>query len=174
MSEVVFIGTSDAFGACGRRQSAILLRAPNGSVLLDCGTTTVTGLCDLDIARDEIDAILISHFHGDHFAGIPALLLGALYEDGRTRPLHIAGPIGIEQYVRKLAAAMCYALEDRDWSFPIAFIEFSRTCRASSTCVEPYAGWSVPLGSALQVIDQEVTRYPRRRVEVLTVVGREV
>ena len=125
MSEVVFIGTSDAFGACGRRQSAILLRAPNGSVLLDCGTTTVTGLCDLDIARDEIDAILISHFHGDHFAGIPALLLGALYEDGRTRPLHIAGPIGIEQYVRKLAAAMCYALEDRDWSFPIAFIEFS-------------------------------------------------
>ena len=125
MSEIVFIGTSDAFGACGRRQSAILLRAPNGSVLLDCGATTGTGLGDLGIARDEIDAVLISHFHGDHFGGIPSLLLATLYEDARTRPLHIVGPIGIEQHVRGLAAAMCYALEDRDWSFPIVFTEFS-------------------------------------------------
>ena len=124
MSEVVFVGTSDAFGACGRRQSAILLRAPNGNVLLDCGATTSTGLSDLGISRDEVDAIVISHFHGDHFGGIPYLLMAALYEDGRTRPLHIAGPVGIEAHVRRLAAAMCYALEDREWSFPTVFTEF--------------------------------------------------
>ena len=40
MSEVVFIGTSDAFGAGGRRQSAILARGSRGTLLLDCGATT--------------------------------------------------------------------------------------------------------------------------------------
>ena len=97
MSEVVFIGTSDAFGAGGRRQSAILARAPGGGVLLDCGTTTSTGLCELGISRDEIDAIVISHFHGDHYGGIPILLLdyslGHRYRGDRLRgelgPTHV-------------------------------------------------------------------------------------
>ena len=47
MNEVVFIGTSDAFGAGGRRQSAILLRTGAGCALVDCGMTTGTGLCEL-------------------------------------------------------------------------------------------------------------------------------
>jgi ribonuclease BN (tRNA processing enzyme) len=124
MSEIVFVGTGDAFGAGGRRQSAILLRAPNGAALIDCGATTATGLCELGIDRNEIDTIAVSHFHGDHYAGIPILLLAALYEDERTRPLRIVGPPGIEQHVRTLATAMCYAIEDREWSFAIDFREF--------------------------------------------------
>lgn len=124
MSDVVFIGTSDAFGAGGRRQSAILVRAPSGGVLVDCGTTTSTGLCQLGIDRGEIDTIVVSHFHGDHYGGIPILLLAALYEDERKRPLRIAGPLGIEKNVRQLASAMCYAIEDREWTFPIHFHEF--------------------------------------------------
>jgi ribonuclease BN (tRNA processing enzyme) len=121
MSDVVFIGTSDAFGAGGRRQSATLVRAPNGAFLLDCGMTTCTGLCDLGIERDEIDAILVSHFHADHFGGIPPFLLAALYEDQRKHPLRIAGPPGIQQWVHDLASAMGYAVEDRDWPFEITF-----------------------------------------------------
>lgn len=123
MSQVVFVGTSDAFGAGGRRQAAIWLRSPDGGVLVDCGTTTASGLAELGIARDELDCILISHFHGDHFAGIPQLLLGALYEDRRTRELRIAGPRGIEARVHALAQAMGYSLTEREWSFPIRFQE---------------------------------------------------
>src|SRR5678815_1982261 len=108
MSEVVFVGTSDAFGAGGRRQSAVLVRAPQGGVLLDCGGTTATGLTALGIEREEIDAILISHFHGDHFGGIPLLLLASLYEDQRRKPLVIAGPPGIERRVHQLASALGY------------------------------------------------------------------
>jgi ribonuclease BN (tRNA processing enzyme) len=123
VSELVFVGTSDAFGAGGRRQSAMLLRTPGGTALIDCGATTSGGLCELGIARDEIDTILISHFHGDHFGGIPFLLLGALYEDHRRRPLCIAGPRGIEQRVRALATAMGYSMDEREWTFPILFEE---------------------------------------------------
>lgn len=123
MSEVIFVGTSDAFGAGGRRQSAVLLRGPRGTALLDCGATTGSGFQELGLSIDELDAILVSHFHGDHFGGIPLLLLAALYEDERRRPLVIAGPPGIEIRVRDLARAMGHGLEGREWTFPIEFQE---------------------------------------------------
>ena len=123
MSEVVFVGTSDAFGAGGRRQSAILLRAGSGTLLLDCGATTGSGLDALRIERNEIDSILVSHFHADHFAGIPLLLLAMLYQDRRARPLRIAGPRGIERRVRELATAMGHGLEHRPFEFRIEFEE---------------------------------------------------
>ena len=123
MSEVIFIGTSDAFGAGGRRQSAALLRTGAGSILMDCGVTTNTGLADIGIERDEIDVILISHFHGDHFGGIPLFLLAALYEDERKRPLEIVGPPQIEARVRALASAMGHGLESHTQPFPLSFHE---------------------------------------------------
>jgi len=123
VSEVVFIGTSDAFGAGGRRQSAIFVRSASGGTLIDCGTTTLTGLQELKIAREEIDTIVLSHFHGDHFGGVPALLLASLYEDARQTPLCIAGPPGVEARVRALAEAMGFGVEEREWSFPLRFRE---------------------------------------------------
>jgi ribonuclease BN (tRNA processing enzyme) len=125
VSEVVFVGTGDAFGAGGRRQSAILVRGTSGTVLLDCGTTTGSGLYALGVERDEIDAILVSHFHADHFGGIPLLLLAALYEDERRHPLRIAGPPGTERRVRELAAAMGHGLEGRAFGFRIDFDELA-------------------------------------------------
>ncbi|MFK7897530.1 MAG: MBL fold metallo-hydrolase [Myxococcota bacterium] len=122
-SEIVFIGTSDAFGAGGRRQSAIFLRGERGGMLFDCGGTTNTGLNDLGLSRDEIDVVLISHFHGDHFGGIPALLYAALYTDNRKHPIEIVGPPGVEERVHELGAALGHHLSDREWSFPIHFRE---------------------------------------------------
>ncbi len=123
MNEVVFVGTSDAFGAGGRRQSAVLVRGRRGGMLLDCGATTNTGLAELGVDRGEIDTILVSHFHGDHFGGIPLFLLAALYTDRRTAPLEIAGPPEVEARVRALAHAMGHDLDRNDWSFDIRFTE---------------------------------------------------
>jgi len=123
LSELVFIGTSDAFGAGGRRQSAAFARGDRGGMLLDCGATTNTGLSQLGISRDEIDVILISHFHGDHFGGIPAFLYASLYTDARRHPIEIVGPREVEARVHALARAMGHNLENPDWSFPIHFRE---------------------------------------------------
>jgi len=123
VTEITFVGTSDAFGAGGRRQSAVLLRGASGSALIDCGATTGSGLHELGVAIDEIDVILISHFHADHFGGIPLLLLGALYEENRKREIKIAGPPGIEARVRALAEAMGHSFDNRVWAFPIEFSE---------------------------------------------------
>jgi ribonuclease BN (tRNA processing enzyme) len=136
MTEIVFIGTSDAFGAGGRRQSAIALRTRAGTVLLDCGMTTSAGLNAVGIPREELDAILVSHFHGDHFGGIPPLLLGCLYTDRRRRPLVIAGPPGVEARVRAAADVLGFPLAGRDWSFDVEFQEL-------------WAGKLVPVGPVL-------------------------
>ncbi|MBK7947743.1 MAG: MBL fold metallo-hydrolase [Deltaproteobacteria bacterium] len=123
MSEVVFVGTSDAFGAGGRRQSAVFARGERGGMLIDCGATTNTGLSALEIPRDEVDVILVSHFHGDHFGGIPGFLYAALYADRRRHALEIAGPPEIEARVHALANAMGHHLGNREWSFPIRYRE---------------------------------------------------
>lgn len=125
MSELLFIGTGDAFGAGGRRQAGILLRGARGSALLDCGATTLTGLVQLGVERSEIDAVLISHFHADHFAGIPPLLLAAHHEDQRRTPLHVAGPPGTEAQVHRLADAMGYPLGGLEFGFDLRFHEFA-------------------------------------------------
>jgi ribonuclease BN (tRNA processing enzyme) len=130
VTEITFVGTSDAFGAGGRRQSAILLRGASGNALIDCGATTGSGLHELGVSIDEIDVILISHFHADHFGGIPLLLLAALYEENRKRQLQIAGPPGIEARVRRLADAMGHGFEGRAWAFPIHFVELPAGVRS--------------------------------------------
>ena len=127
MDEVIFVGTSDAFGAGGRRQSAILVRGPRGCMLMDCGATTNTGLADLGIDRNEIDIILISHFHSDHFGGLPLFLLAALYQDQRRRPLTVVGPPEIERRVSQLARAMGHDIDEHEWPFPILFHEVGVT-----------------------------------------------
>jgi len=121
MSEVVFIGTSDAFGAGGRRQSCTLVRGPSGGLMFDCGGTTLSGMNELGIERGEVDTVVLSHFHADHFGGVPGLLIAMLYEDLRDAPLRIAGPPEVEERVRSACEALGHPLEDRLWRFKIEF-----------------------------------------------------
>lgn len=91
---VTFAGSGDAFGSGGRHQACIHLRARGRSpVLLDCGATSLTALRGLRLDPGEIDAVFVSHLHGDHFGGLPFLVLDAQFTR-RTRPLAVAGPPG--------------------------------------------------------------------------------
>lgn len=117
------IGTSDAFGAGGRRQSAYLLRGAPGALLIDCGQTTLPGLVATGVSRDEIDAIAVSHFHADHFGGIPLFLLATLYQDARRKPLVVAGPPGVEARVRAAAQALGHPLEPHRFPYPLRFVD---------------------------------------------------
>lgn len=100
-----FVGCGDAFGSGGRYNTCFHLTGDAVSLLIDCGATSLPALKSLGIAREGIDLILITHFHGDHFAGLPFFLLDAQFSR-RTRPLVIAGPQGIELRLRQVMDAL--------------------------------------------------------------------
>jgi ribonuclease BN (tRNA processing enzyme) len=100
-----FIGSGAAFGDGGRFQACILLSCDAGTVLVDCGASSLIAMKQAAIDPNTIDAIVISHFHGDHFGGIPFFLIDGTIAK-RDRPLVIAGPLGIERHVRAAAEAL--------------------------------------------------------------------
>jgi ribonuclease BN (tRNA processing enzyme) len=104
MTTVTFAGCGDAFGSGGRFQACIHLRpeAKQAPVLLDCGATSLTALRQARLDPGEIGAVFVSHLHGDHFGGLPFLILDGQFSR-REAPLLIAGPQGTEQ---RLTAAM--------------------------------------------------------------------
>ena len=103
--QVRFVGCGDALGSGGRFNTCFHITGARINFLIDCGASTLPSLKRLGIARDGIDLILITHFHGDHFGGLPFLLLDAQFTR-RTRPLIIAGPEGIEMRLTQVMEAL--------------------------------------------------------------------
>ncbi|MBW2282838.1 MAG: MBL fold metallo-hydrolase [Deltaproteobacteria bacterium] len=124
MAEIQFIGTGDAFGSGGRRNTAILVRDRGRTLLLDCGPTTLMGLKQLGVDPREIDAIALSHFHGDHVAGVPFLLIDYLFEDRRHTPLEILGPPGVQGRIEKTTRLFHYS-NLAPTGYELAFREFT-------------------------------------------------
>jgi ribonuclease BN (tRNA processing enzyme) len=98
MTTVTFAGSGDAFGSGGRFQACIHVRpdADQAPVLLDCGATSLTALRQAGLDPGEIAAVFVSHLHGDHFGGLPFLILDGQFSR-RAAPLLIAGPPGTRQ-----------------------------------------------------------------------------
>jgi ribonuclease BN (tRNA processing enzyme) len=100
-----FVGCGDALGSGGRNNTCFHVTGATVNLLIDCGASSLPALQRLGVARDEIDLVLITHFHGDHFAGLPFLLLDAQFSR-RTRPLVIAGPHGIKARLAQVMEAL--------------------------------------------------------------------
>jgi ribonuclease BN (tRNA processing enzyme) len=98
--DLLFLGSGNAFAAEGRAFSSFLL---NGRYLFDCGPTILQQLRKAQVSSNDIDAVFISHFHADHFFGLPFLFLDA-WRSERTKDLYVVGPPGIEERTRGLVS----------------------------------------------------------------------
>lgn len=97
---VQFLGSGDAFGSGGRFQACIAIgdtKQP-GRYLLDCGATSLVAMKRVGFDPGSVEAVLVSHLHGDHFGGIPFLVLDGQFSR-RERPLLVAGPPGVQARV---------------------------------------------------------------------------
>lgn len=103
---VHFLGSGDAFGSGGRNQSAYLLEDGSHLYLIDCGPSTLPAFRRSGLDPGNLDAVILSHLHGDHFGGLPFFFIHYLYDKPRTRPLVVAGPLGTEERVRSLMTLM--------------------------------------------------------------------
>jgi ribonuclease BN (tRNA processing enzyme) len=100
--EIRFVGSGDAFGSGGRFQTCIRLHGDGYTALVDCGATSLTAMKAQHVDPGEVEAVVLSHLHGDHFGGLPFLVLDGQFT-GRTRPLTVVGPVGAGE---RLHAAM--------------------------------------------------------------------
>lgn len=101
MIDVCLLGTGGMMPLPNRYLTALFLRYNGNSILIDCGEGTQIAIKKKGLSVNPIGLICITHFHGDHVAGLPGLLL-SIGNSGRTKPVTILGPKGIERIVRSL------------------------------------------------------------------------
>ncbi|HUS98066.1 MAG TPA: MBL fold metallo-hydrolase [Hyphomicrobiaceae bacterium] len=155
MLELTVLGCGDAFGAGGRLQTCFHVRRAGGVFLIDCGATAMIGMHRFGLDPDEVDTVVLSHLHGDHFSGLVWWLIHAHHVARRSRPMTIVGPQGTEQ---RLATAS-EALFPGSWKVPrrfeLSFVEFAerQATVSGGLDITPFAGKhpSGSLSAALRI-----------------------
>src|SRR5713226_4830120 len=122
--QLQFVGSGDAFGSGGRFNTCFHLVGRNLNTLIDCGATSLVSMNKLAINRNEIETILITHFHADHIAGLPFFILEANYVLKRKTSLTVAGPPGLKSRYAALMETTFPGAQATDWSFPLTLREF--------------------------------------------------
>jgi len=131
---VTFVGSGDAFGSGGRNQACIHVRGPDGAapVLLDCGATSLSALRRCGLDPGEVAAVFVSHLHGDHFGGLPFLILDAQFSR-RTEPLAVIGPPGIARRLPELMECMFPGSATVARRFPVEVVELAPDGRTAAS-----------------------------------------
>lgn len=136
---VRFLGCGDAVSSGGRFQACILV---SRHVLLDCGSSSITALKAAGVDPSAIELIFVSHLHGDHFAGIPSVVLDGQFTH-RSRPLTIVGPADVDRRVRATMVDMYPGFATEPLRFPLDFIELKDGATRTIGGIAVTA-WSVP------------------------------
>lgn len=103
MLTVTLLGTGGTQPLPERALAALAVSVGGGTVLLDCGEGTQTALRRWGVSAYRLHTVLLTHYHGDHILGLPGLLQ-TLSSLGRTAPLTVVGPAGLEAVAAPMAA----------------------------------------------------------------------
>jgi ribonuclease Z len=111
--DVVFLGTSGSMPTAKRALSATLVRRGGDRLLFDCAEGTQRQLLRSDIGLVELEEIFLTHFHADHYLGLPGMLKTYSLR-GRELPLRVYGPSGLRELLsglRRIVGRLSYAVE---------------------------------------------------------------
>jgi ribonuclease BN (tRNA processing enzyme) len=121
--QLQFVGCGDAFGSGGRFNTCFHLVGREINALIDCGGTSLVSMNRLAISRNDINTILITHFHADHVGGLPPFILEANYVLKRQGRLTIAGPPSLKLRYAGLMESAFPGTQTMEWSFPLTLRE---------------------------------------------------
>jgi len=122
---LTIVGSGDAFGSGGRFNTCFMVELGDKTVLIDFGASSPVALRAHDIDPANVDAIILSHLHGDHFGGLPFLLLDAQFLSRRAKPLVVAGPPGSRKRIDALLEVFFPRSGATNWRFPWEVVEIT-------------------------------------------------
>src|SRR6267378_1779272 len=102
--------------------SSDLLSGSSEPVLIDCGASSLIALKRAGLDPSEIGYVLLTHLHGDHFGGLPFLVLDGQFSR-RTRPLVVGGPPGVRERVEAAMEVFFPGSSKVDRRFAVEFVE---------------------------------------------------
>ena len=137
---IQFLGTGDAFGSGGRLQTCFLLHAEGTQILVDCGTTALIAMRRFGVDPNDISAIVLTHLHGDHFGGIPFVILDGQVVSKRTTSLLIAGPPSTRERLSQAMEVLFPGSSTVQRGFPVEVVSLQpgRSERIGSLTVTPH------------------------------------
>jgi ribonuclease BN (tRNA processing enzyme) len=115
---LTIVGCGDAFGSGGRTNTCFWLETAKGTLTIDFGASALPALKARQLDPNAIDAIVLSHLHGDHFGGLPFLLLDYQFLARREQPLTIAGPPGTRARLDAALEVFFPKAGGTKWRFP--------------------------------------------------------
>jgi len=121
--EIQFIGCGDAFGSGGRLNTCFHVTGRDSNFLIDCGASSLIGLKKQEVDLNAIEIILFTHFHADHFGGIPFFMLDAQFFSKRTAPLTLVGPHGLKSWYERVMEAGFPGSSRTKTRFELEFVE---------------------------------------------------
>jgi ribonuclease BN (tRNA processing enzyme) len=121
--QLTVVGSGDAFGSGGRSNTCFRLDSGGHTLVIDFGASALVAWNRLGLATGDIDAVAISHLHGDHFGGLPFLLLECQFVSARTKPLTILGPKGLRARLEMASEALFPGMWANRWSYPLTIVE---------------------------------------------------
>ena len=133
---VRFLGSGDAFGSGGRFNTCIHVASAAGEFLVDCGASALIAMRRFGVEPNAVRTIFVSHLHGDHFGGLPFLLLDAQLVSRRQGPLTIAGPPGLKERLRQAMEVLFPGSSTVERRFQLELVELAPGVRASVQGVE--------------------------------------
>jgi ribonuclease Z len=111
--DLVFLGTSGSAPTAARGPTALLVRRGGDRLLFDCGEGTQRQLMRSTVGLPDLDQIFITHYHGDHYLGLPGMLKTFQLRQ-RELPLTVYGPPGLRELftaLRRVFGKLAYELE---------------------------------------------------------------
>ena len=117
------VGSGDAFGSGGRANTCFWLEHAGATVAVDFGATSLVALKRLGLDPNCLDAIILSHLHGDHFGGLPFLLLDRQFSGPGPRALTIVGPEGTRARLDAAMEVFFPGSTSNTWRFPLHVVD---------------------------------------------------
>ena len=124
MLKLTVVGCGDAFGSGGRLQTCYHVTSATGTFLIDCGATAMIGMHALGLDPDNVDTVVLSHLHGDHYAGLVWWLIHAHHVTRRAHPMTIVGPAGTAERLEVASEALFPGSWGIPRRFSLEIIEF--------------------------------------------------